>query len=399
MTQLSERHKAIIDEASEWVTKLDGAKLSASEQQAFAEWLTMSKEHIQEFLFAAATFQALGDIEAPERVTIDQLLAEKAPDVIPLFRDTENKAAEPNSSIIGKAGHAAGKPAHEPQKQPVWKKMALIAATIAFVVISASSYLTYNNGLQDDAAPLLAYHTDVGEQRSIPLSDGSVIYLNTNSRVSVAYLENERKIELLEGEALFKVAHNPERPFRVYSGLAVAEALGTTFNVYRENGRTNVAVVEGKVSVSAQSTNTEAPLNGPGENAHATTIPQEATATVQPLLLTSGQKSGLDKDEGFLPVQSVQPELITSWRERRLVFEQEQLATIAREFNRYNKVKLVIEDENLNTIEFDGVFDADDPEAFVQFLKLTGDIEARQVSNREIRLRKAGSTVTTDQKI
>ncbi|WP_165777020.1 FecR family protein [Paremcibacter congregatus] len=399
MSDLTERQRTIIDEASEWVTRLDGAKLPATEQQAFAEWLTVSKEHIQEFLFAAATFQALGDIEATERVTTDQLLAEKAPDVIPLFREPGEKASKPDEPVTGLANYGAAKPANEPEKQPTWKKMALIAATIAFVVISPSSYLAYNSGLQNDGAPLLAYATDVGEQRSIPLSDGSVIYLNTNSRVSVEFLETERKIELLEGEALFKVAHNPEQPFRVYSGLAVAEALGTTFNVYRENGRTNVAVVEGKVAVSAQRTNTETMQNDQNEKAHATTEPQETPAPVQPLLLTSGQKSALDKDQGFLPVQTVQPDLITSWRERRLVFEQEQLATIAREFNRYNKIKLVIDDEDLNTLEFDGVFDADDPKAFVQFLELTGAVEAIQISNTEIRLRKTDQNMPKDSKL
>ena len=68
------------------------------------------------------------------------------------------------------------------------------------------------------------------------LADGSVLYLNTDTAVTIRYSRTERLVVLKSGQAGFEVAHDPNRPFRVFAGPAEAVAHGTEFDV-RLGGR------------------------------------------------------------------------------------------------------------------------------------------------------------------
>ena len=76
------------------------------------------------------------------------------------------------------------------------------------------------------------YETVIGQQKSIALSDGSSIQMNTDSQVQVAYSSGARAIHLLKGEALFSVMPDPKRPFEVYAAESVVRAVGTAFAVH-----------------------------------------------------------------------------------------------------------------------------------------------------------------------
>src|SRR4029077_19225198 len=93
-----------------------------------------------------------------------------------------------------------------------------IAAGVAGLII-ASPFATRCLGTR-------RYNTKVGELQVVPLGDGSVISLNTDSEVVVRYSEKSRDIELFRGEALFDVAKNKARPFVVHAGDTAVRAVG-----------------------------------------------------------------------------------------------------------------------------------------------------------------------------
>lgn len=361
MNKVTARQCAIVEEASSWVARLDGANapLAPSEQKELVEWLTLSPEHLQELLLCAATLQAIQDITVDARVPLETLLQEKAPAIMPFLASTAKHDKE--KTVI--------------RSQKLWTGITSIAAMLALFMLA----MTYFRAPEKSINAELEYSTVVGEQRSISLSDGSIIHLNTGSKVVVAYQTTERAIQLVSGEALFKVAHDTARPFRVYAGSAIAEAVGTTFNVYRKTGKTSVAVVEGKVKV----TRTNKPV------AATTSLPADDTAsTLQSILLTKEQSTDVTKQGAVTDIRPKEVRAITSWRDRRLIFEQDYLDDIVNEFNRYNTLKIIIDDNDLAETQFDGVFDADDPNAFIQFLQLAGGIEVIRSNNNEIILRK-----------
>jgi len=106
-----------------------------------------------------------------------------------------------------------------------WRRLA-IAASIAVLTILGGAL-----GLLKFPSPI--YATALGEQRSVRFEDGSTVELNSRSKIRVKYSKQERDVELIEGQALFHVAHDTSRPFIVAVGATRVRAVGTEFDVYK----------------------------------------------------------------------------------------------------------------------------------------------------------------------
>src|SRR5262249_31403373 len=98
------------------------------------------------------------------------------------------------------------------------RQLALAAAILAAVGLSL--WLVLERSSRE-------FSTAIGEQRTVALPDGSVMYLNAQSTAEQKFAKNGRDITLSEGEALFQVARDPQRPFRVHTRDAVVQAIGT----------------------------------------------------------------------------------------------------------------------------------------------------------------------------
>jgi transmembrane sensor len=203
------------------------------------------------------------------------------------------------------------------------------------------------------------FQTEIGEQRSVLLGDGSLITLNTASEIEVKYTQGRRFIRLQRGEALFEVAHDPQRPFDVDTGKAVVRAVGTRFNIDRRADRTTVSVVQGKVQVMTEQPNKDSRM--PGQNSAAPDAPpMELLVEAQQLVVT---EAGMSEPEDIADVAPV-----TAWTQRQLVFENRSLGEVAEEFNRYNRQHILIESPRLRTQSVTGVFQANDSASFLAFI-------------------------------
>jgi transmembrane sensor len=207
-----------------------------------------------------------------------------------------------------------------------------------------------------------AYTTAIGEQRSIKLPDGSVVQLNTNSRVELHFSKEARDVRLLAGEALFVVAHDRARPFRVDTGTAIVQAVGTQFNLYRHQDRTTVSVIEGRVQI----TTAAAP---PKMSALA-----QRSAPPMPIPLAVGEEATVGGDGHIIKRATPDVTRAIAWRERRLVFRDDPLTDVIVEFNRYNSLQLRVEGEDVGRRRFTGVLDADNPEALLKILATEPDL-------------------------
>ena len=123
---------------------------------------------------------------------------------------------------------------------PVWKYAAAVTAAAAAVILfvfllrpgqSVSEYLAANSPIQ------------------VELPDGSSVTLSPGARISYSDSKAGRDVEM-EGTALFKVARDESRPFRVDTGESAVEVLGTVFQVKQSDGDVFVDVLEGKVLFS-----------------------------------------------------------------------------------------------------------------------------------------------------
>jgi transmembrane sensor len=208
-----------------------------------------------------------------------------------------------------------------------WAVPAALAATVLVAVIG----VRFGMQLLERSAQSAAYTNVSVEQKSIVLSDGSVVHLDVDSRISVHMTPEQRRVELLSGRALFAVTHDANRPFSVFAGATSTRALGTHFQVARKNDNVEVTLAEGSIVVA--STNV---AHGWEER------------------LTPGEQLDISSDSSSHARRLVDPLVATSWSRGRLVFRGTPLAEAVDEVNLYATKKVHLGDPNLASLSISG---------------------------------------------
>lgn len=202
------------------------------------------------------------------------------------------------------------------------------------------------------------YRTPVGGLESVPMADGSTVTLNTDTALTLAVTQRERRVTLEHGEAFFEVAKDPTRPFVVQAGRHSVIAVGTQFAVRRDGADTQVVVTEGTVRLEGADAQ---------QSAGSASVRMSRSGTE---LLPAGTVAHAG-DAGVL-VQKETPseaEEHLSWRQGVLVFHDATLADAVAEFNRYNVRQVVIDDPSVAAFKVAGDFRATNVDAFVRLLE------------------------------
>lgn len=308
------RAAQIEETAARWLLRQEEPGWAETDQAGLEAWLNADPEHRVAFWrLESAWTQA------------DRLRARRVAD------QTGGLMARPGPArrrvVLGLAGAAAG----------------VVAAVSAFGAMT----LLMASGEED----FTAFMTDIGEHRSVPLADGSLVELNTATRVRAQVRADARRVWLEEGEAYFDVVHDPERPFLVHAGDRVITVLGTRFSVWRDGERLRVAVAEGRVRI---------------DDASATVAAQ----TTGSRIVEDGAIVVADGASTMIATRSAERVAETlGWREGQLVFERTTLADAVAEFNRYNRKQLVIADPAVAEVRISGRFEAANVDVFVRLLQ------------------------------
>jgi transmembrane sensor len=224
--------------------------------------------------------------------------------------------------------------------------------------------------------------TEVGKQNSFTLQEGSVVFLNTNSKVSVAMSRGERHIELVRGEARFEVATDTSRPFTVVTSTASVRALGTLFNVRAETLFTQVAVLEGQVQVTAASPG-KPPAGAQVADSDGSVAPR--SPAIERVRLAAGERAEVT-ETGIQTNTGPPIEAVAAWTQRRLVFRDQTLGVVIHEFNRYRTRPLVLNDPALALLRISGAFNSDDPDSLLTYRSIYETVRIEHRSDGSERL-------------
>jgi transmembrane sensor len=315
------------EEAIEWIIDFCEGEVGPSECEEFEAWLKASPEHVRAYLQVSAFWEAAGDLNRHRKVEVDDLVRHAA---------AEHNIVELN---VDSAASSSPSPAKH-RVQTILSPRFAAAAALVLVCLASAAAIGWSRHK--------TYVTQVGEERTITLSDGSIVQLNARSRLKVRYSDAQRTVELIEGQALFRVAKNPARPFVVLGGGASVRAVGTQFDVDRKAEGTVITVVEGRVSVSSL----------------ANTTPSAVPTSV---MLAAGEQVSVSPN-AIAPPKRTDPSVATAWTQGRLIFDSTPLAEVLRQINRYNARPLSIDDPKLLSLHVSGTFPTTDSTQIIQFL-------------------------------
>jgi transmembrane sensor len=297
MAEPSDDNEQVWGEAFDWLVQIESAPDDGATKAAFQAWLECRPSHAMAYVQVRKVWDA-------------------APALPPAFPDRW----EPRRRVAPTSA----------RPRSVVRRRWLIGAAAASLAVALAA---------GNWSDLWAdYGTGTGEAKIVTLADGSQLQLDTNSAVRVSFDERGRSVELLRGRAFFEVAPDTNRPFAVTAGGARAVALGTRFEMRRDESRVSVQVEEGRVAVSMN-----------GRNA------------LQRPALERGQGLAIDLASAALHESSAAPEAIGAWRQGRLLVEGWTVAEVVAELGRYHRGAILLRDDALGARLVSGVYDLDRP--------------------------------------
>lgn len=330
-----------LEVASRWVLKLEEG-LSDSDQDDLKIWLAGHPDNVAEFLDVARVCDKIDDLS-------------RLADLFP----------------------------HEQVCPAFWMRRTYLAAMASIVVLVAVAFLFFpafkSNDPKGDSVQF--YETAVGEQSTVTLPDGTVVVLNTNSRLSVAYSANARILRLHRGEIHVEVAKDSTRLLSVLAGNRIVQAVGTSFGVeITQDHRIDLVVTEGKVVVGI---GTPVQQQSASQQAHIPRLlAQSAKYTV-----TAGEELVLGaQDEEITSVSAEEIEVRLSWRKGSLIFRGESLEDALAEVERYTTVEFVFLDEELQSKSVSGRYKVGDVEALLIALRTNFNIAHEYVGEDRVLL-------------
>lgn len=198
-----------------------------------------------------------------------------------------------------------------------------------------------------------------GTRTHFSLPDGSTGYLNAGSSIRFTSVFKGKSREVtLNGEAYFDVVSNSKKPFVVSGKNIRVVAYGTSFNVdtYPEDLFSKVTLVKGKVEV----------LEGKNENVKSLGMLSPGEMCVFNNKNLTGQFVRVDASK------------ISSWKEGKLVFENEPLGEVIKKLNRRYSVNIVLKDEQLENYSYLATFEDESLDQVLKLLKLSAPIDIKE---------------------
>ena len=307
--------EVIQKQAATYVARLYSGELSAEEEMQIYAWCDRSPEHQQEF---------------------DSMLA---------IWDTSNQLFQ----------------TAQPKKKNAYWLTGIAASLVCTVLAMWYLAIPGPTPLYQASIPKPnIYHTAVGELSTVGLPDGSVVTLNTESAIRIDFTGQQRRVWLERGEAFFDVAKDENRIFSINTGEKTIRVIGTKFNVRKSDATLKVSVTEGLVAI-------------------------------QPSALPSSEHIDFEEAETLLPAGSVgafsgTSEVITrvtskevlanqQWRQGIFRFNNEPLANVITEFNRYRMKKITLQNRDLGKLKISGVFKLKDGDSILSALEAALPVE------------------------
>ncbi|MDH1703149.1 FecR family protein [Comamonas terrigena] len=325
----------VLLEAALWATRRSGG-LDAAGEAEFQGWLHAHPAHPRVW---AEMDASLDPVQRLPENQVQQLKAGLSAPALP---------STPSPSTPSPAAPRAGRPASPGRRSwlaGIGHFFPQAATAMAVVALVGGGWMGWDHYR---AQPTFAkdYATARGQHLSVELPDGSTLQLDAATQAQVRLYRDRREVQLLEGQAMFAVAANPEQPFNVEAGPVQVTVVGTRFSVRHVHSgmdadSTVVAVESGRVRVARAAP--AAPVEGPARAAEAERVE-----------LTAGQSVTADPSGHLQSVVDIAPGNVAGWRQGRISFNDVPLSDALMELERYGDTGLVVRDPSVAAMRLGG---------------------------------------------
>jgi transmembrane sensor len=306
--------------ASHWFARIRSGEIGEHDDKVFIDWLETSP----------ANTRSYDDQELAWSLALE---LEEHPQIARLVEETRSAAARrPGNRLL-----------------PFARPRLIAAASTLLLAFAGGALFLMNRTWTAE------YVTNAGEQRIVPLEDGSTVTLNTVTQVRVRFSRKGRSVELMKGEALFSVHPDVSRPFSVLAQGGVTTAVGTEFAVDAHGAAAEVSVLEGTVTVRSLGSS-----------------PDLAGTRVGAGQAVDYQASGILGE-----IHSANTERIRAWQANRILFSDKPLSDAIEEYNRYTAKRIVLAAPELKDRRVHGIFRIGDEDAFVHALERALPLRAK----------------------
>lgn len=291
-------------EAAVWLARLRADDRSEADARAFQIWLHDNPLHAEAFEGVSAVWELTGGLDGTGNAV----------------RTLRNAAVSRRAALTGACALAVG------------------AAGFGIWRISQAG----------------VYETDIGAQEHVTLEDGTVAFLDTDTRIQARFADDVRMVRLDRGRVNFRVAPDPHRPFVVEAADERVVAGQTTFDIRRDGDTLSVVLLRGTASI--------------------TLSPQQ-----KPHMLGEGDR--LVSVDRLVRVDKPNLRPLLAWQFGQAIFENQSLADAASEMNRYSNIKLV-PDGTAAKLRFSGVYRLGDNSAFARSIALFLPVQVEIVDDQ-----------------
>lgn len=317
--------KSIREEAAKWFLRLQNAEPDHPDRGKFEAWLMQSTTHQDAYQSVTEAWQ---DFDSPKKLeSLSQAMQRRK-----LDEDIKRRSRTAT--------------------------FAKVASIVALGFCSLFAYETWDNWYQAPVSQV-AQSSQVGHIVGRYLADGTHLTLDAHSNVEVIYYRNKRLIKLKQGQAVFDVVKDQDRPFVVESANARITVKGTKFLVNMVDQKTYVAVDHGKVQVQA--------------------LDNAGNATEQTIMLTNGQVAEIKRAK---PMRKLNRDAISmfAFTQGSLVFEDASLNEVAETISRYRATPLVA-DVN-HSIGITAVLKIKEVESFIHSLPAVAGVMVNHMPSK-----------------
>lgn len=304
-------------EASAWYSRLREDNPSQENRAEFAAWLEADARHAAAFDDASAVVE----------------LVRNSKDLHHLATSIRKKYENSNSQTQ--------------RRHNQWRRILLSPRGFTIAGAALSSFLLLTIGFVSTTGTI-TYDTETAEIDRISLADGSFIDLGPESRVKTTFTTDERRVELLAGEAFFEVARDTDRVFIVESANAEIRVLGTKFNVHRGPEGVRVAVAEGEVKVMHDASIWRR---------IAQPLPKQSGALER--TLEAGEQVKATSNLGIDETTEVTVDDPGAWRSGLLIYPDNSLREIIADLNRYSETPITLASDELSELRLFAAISAD----------------------------------------